>query len=161
MKAYTIIKNALLILAVTILCLAGLLGSTSTESAGLAASVIVVAIIPNAVLGLFLVYTKNDISKKIGYALLTAAFVLGLIECVPLDSHISVILVLVSVALYAVYFIVWGVALLATRGRTNTDPDADPKITLLKKWKELLDEGMISKEEYEEKRIAILGLKKK
>lgn len=162
MKAYTIIKNAVLILAVAMLCLAGILGITSNKTAGSGIAVIAIAVIPTAILGLFLAYTKNDISKKVGYAFLTTAFVLAFVQTLPYEaSEISVVFMLIGAGLYAVYYIIIGVALLATRGRPAVDPGADPKITLLKKWKELLDEGMITKEEFEEKRIAILGLKKK
>lgn len=42
----------------------------------------------------------------------------------------------------------------------ENNPDVDERIQNVLKWKKLADDGIISKEEFEEKRVKILGLDK-
>lgn len=44
--------------------------------------------------------------------------------------------------------------------KDGTDPNVDPKITLILKRKKLYEDEIINKVEHENKRIAILGIKK-
>ncbi|MBO8427598.1 MAG: hypothetical protein IAC58_03500 [Firmicutes bacterium] len=44
--------------------------------------------------------------------------------------------------------------------KDGTDPKVNPKITLILKWKKLYEDEIINQEEYENKRVAILGIKK-
>lgn len=44
--------------------------------------------------------------------------------------------------------------------KDGTDPNVDAKITLILKWKKLYEDEIINQVEHENKRVAILGIKK-
>lgn len=161
MKAYNIIKNSLLVLSVLFLAISGVAGGAIYNADSGVIATVVTGQIGLALVGLFLSYTQNDISKKIGYALLTASFVVCLIAFMYAKSSTASSLMLVSVIIYALYYVVTFIGFLASRGKgTVDDPDNDPRIIKLKKWQSLKEEGLITAEEFEEKRQEILGIKK-
>lgn len=177
MKVYNIIKQAILILSVVLLAVSGIIGSaesvgtetvvegtTPVSAVGAVVATLVVTWIGCALIGLFLLYTKNDVARKLGYAFITTAFTVCMISLLAQTfKGTAIVLMLVAIVLYALYYIVWFVGSLAIKGRGGNveDPDDDPRIQKLKKWKALEQDGMITSAEFEEKRVEILGLTKK
>lgn len=78
-----------------------------------------------------------------------------------IESSVSAIMGLVAVILYVIYFLVTLIGYLAIGGNGDNDPETDPKIKKLLGWKKLQEEGMITPEEFEEKRLEILNIKQK
>lgn len=76
---------------------------------------------------------------------------------------ISMILGFIGAIVYFIALILWGLRAFAgvsTKGESH-DPDNDEKIQSLIKWHGLLEDGIITEDEYQTKRAAILGIETK
>ena len=116
-------------------------------------------------IGAFLYFVKEHIARKVGTGLLLAAFVL-IFACAldalmnesealsPIFGLVAGVLMMVA---FLLRFIRWIVRTTKSEsGEEGEDPMADPKVRLILKWKSLLDQGVITKEEYELKRKEIV-----
>lgn len=81
----------------------------------------------------------------------------------PEAISISMILGFIGAIVYFIALILWGLRAFAgvsTKGESH-DPDNDEKIQSLIKWHGLLEDGIITEDEYQTKRAAILGIETK
>ena len=143
-----------------------------------------ISIVICATVGSTLTSAKSDTARRVGHGMLIAAFVAGFAIALMFVgnetggssfspfaaaadgeaetvSSTSAILMIVAAALLAVYYIFQFVILILSKGSKEGSPYEDSKIIRIKEWKQLLDEGIITKDEYEEKRVSILGIKTK
>ena len=129
--------------------------------------------------GLYLSKDKGTV-KTVGVGMLLAANVvvfaassrfliaedmsgLGSVSADPEAISISMILGFIGAIVYFIALILWGLRAFAgvsTKGDSH-DPDNDEKIQSLIKWHGLLEDGIITEEEYQTKRAAILGIETK
>lgn len=138
-----------------------------------------IAIILCAIIGSVLISSKNDTARRVGHGMTVAAFVAGFsiaLLFVGKEGNVSgyattttaktdstaAILMIVAASLLAVYYIFQFVILILNKGTTEAEsPLEDSRIARVKEWKQILDEGIITQEEFEEKRNQILGIKPK
>lgn len=115
--------------------------------------------------GLTLSFTKNDISKKIGLGMSLAGVVLNAVVTVNTmvvsgaNAPYFVYISLVGIVLFAASFIFLAFAA-ADKKSGADDPDQDPSIQKLIKWKKLLEDGIITQDEFTQKRNMLLDIKK-
>lgn len=145
--------------------LAGILegGGNYAQVASTLATALAATTVTSLLVGLTLVFTKNEISTKVGLGLLLAGF--GMAFITVLNSMTGTlpyfaIMSLVAIILFGISFIFKAIAVADKRSNSD-DPDEDPTIQKIIKWKKLLDEGILTEQEYQDKREAILGLNKK
>lgn len=127
-------------------------------------------------LGLYL-SQKEGTAKTIGICLLLAANIIVFAACTDLfvveeetgasekEALISMsqVLGLIGAIVFFLALILWGLRAFANIARPveSNDPEDDPQIKLVLKWRTLLEEGVITEEEYQAKRVSILGLDSK
>lgn len=181
-KPLKIASKVLLVLAVVMLGVSLLLSSVlqdSAEAAYAATFILNGSTIICAIMGAILIYAKSDTAKKVGHGLTVASFVILLsnalaviteatqktkatTEDTTVSISISAVIMIVAAALLAAYYVLQFVQLLLSKGAAEAEsPSTDLRIVHVKEWKQLLDEGIITQEEFEEKRVQILGLKPK
>lgn len=116
--------------------------------------------------GALLRNNKNNVAAKIGegFTLMAILVLFGTAAPVMLageDAGLTIMLAFVAGIIYAidaiVRFIIFIVRIVKPEAAAE-DPDVDERIQNILKWKKLCDDGIISKEEFEEKRLKILGL---
>lgn len=122
-----------------------------------------VGMVAGAVVGAFLMYAKNDTAKRVGHGLTIASFVMGLsYGLLARDGSLGAIMMIIGAVFLLLHYIALLVVAIMKRGANEIEnPVEDIRIIRIKEWKQLLDEGIISKDEFEEKRVQILGLKAK
>lgn len=137
---------------------------------GIGATSYFILIIPIiAIVGLFLIIWYKKL-KMVGYALvlgsimsifalLLATFLNYTYSGLVIGIGVGFIFVIVSFVLFLIACLFAWVAYLLNGEYQNT-LDLDSKIEKVKSYKELEKDGIITKEEYEAKKIEILGLKK-
>lgn len=162
MKVFNVIKKIILFLSFVLLGVCFVLAGITLEPRDAAVSTGLLMFVIPAFVGFFLFGSENKTANKIGMGLTTAAMLIELFFSLTyLENCTAAIMGLCSVVLYVIYFIVVFVGYLAMGEKTNNDPEKDPRIVKILGWKKLKEEGIISEEEFEEKRVAILGLNKK
>ena len=116
--------------------------------------------------GAFLRENKGPVASKVGEGFVLAAILSMFAAAAPVlffseNAGLTIILAFVGAILYAVdaivRFIIFIVRIVKPRASEN-NPDDDERIQNILKWKKLADDGIITKEEFEDKRIKILGL---
>ena len=119
-----------------------------------------------SIYGVLIVYglTTFFVKKKIwNISSYVAMFILGFFNLgtviLGTSSNIN-IFGLISFICIAVALIFRALQIIVCKEPECDTPDEDRRIKQLKQWKEVLDNGFITKEEYEEKRITILGIHK-
>lgn len=119
-------------------------------------------------IGVFLMFTKNDITKKIGYGLTAVlmlfALINGTVVAKELDHDLSSaapFLAIIAAIVYMVYYVLEFIVFILDKKHETFNPNDDSRIQLIKEWKALMDEGIITSEEFQEKRNQILGLDSK
>lgn len=187
-KILTIISKVVLALAVIAFALSMIIPGITKDALDASYMVLVfanVSMIICATVGAILTSANSDTARRVGHGMIIAAFVAGLsIALMFVDkaadgttlspfaagadaeektvSSTSAILMIVASALLAVYYVLQFVVLILNKASKEAgSPYEDSKIIRVKEWKQLLDEGIITKEEYEEKRVAILSIKQK
>jgi len=119
--------------------------------------------------GAFLRENKGPVASKVGEGFVLAAVLMMFGVAAPVlffteTAGLTIVLAFVAAILYAVdaiiRFIIFIVKIVRPELAEN-NPDVDERIQNVLKWKQLADDGIISKEEFEEKRVKILGLDKK
>lgn len=181
-KALNWISVIALWVSAVLLGVAVIVPALSEEAIDAAFSLVVLAsylVVICGAVGVLLIFSKNDTAKKIGHGLYIATLIISLASAlnfinveptavtaatttaeVETVSAIGAILILIGAILGAVHYLLQLVILILNNGAKDSGPYSDSRIVRIKEWKQLLDEGIITKEEYEEKRVTILGLKK-
>ena len=179
MKAFKITSKILLIVAAVLFVASLILPATSTENELDSAYMVLVQlnsiIIASAGVGIFLMFAKNDTAKKIGNGLTVAAFVAGMFCAVsimtamgemakeeladPVKVPVGAVLMIVAAVLLVAHYAFAIASYIVSKNGANVNPAEDARIKCVKEWKQLETEGIITKEEFEEKRVQILGLK--
>ena len=118
--------------------------------------------------GVILIFVKKTLLVSVGYALIGVSVVLSLVGITSsLDLYnaaeeaslgFGTIAALVGVILYVVSLVLYFTE--SVFFTTPTLRGLDARIDEFKKWKSLLDEGIITEAEYEEKRVELLGINK-
>lgn len=116
-----------------------------------------------AVVGAFLSFSNNEIAKKVGYGMSLTAYIIGLtLSLINLDNSAGAIVMLIAAIFIALHYVFKLVAFLMNRGSAEIiSPNEDIRIIRIKEWKQILEAGIITSEEFEEKREQILGIKNK
>ncbi|GEM_PF-4834752 len=162
MKIFYIIKKVILVLAFVLASFAFILGGITLASSDTAFSVAMISFILFGFIGFMLFDSKNDIARRIGLGLTTAFMLIQLyLAIMSIGTSTSAIFALVSVILYAVYFLIAFIGFIALGSQKTDDPETDPRVKKILGWKNLQKEGIISAEEFEAKRLEILGIKAK
>lgn len=162
MKVYRIIERVVLILSFVFFGLTCLLGAITLEMADVQISkeVLAIAMSGFAFVGFFLFNSKNEVAKKVGFGLTTGGMIYLAYNSISLlsDSTASVI-GLVGIILFVIYLMLKLIEKIISKDVDVVYPEQDKKIQAVLAWKKLLEEGIISKEEFEKKRVEILKLK--
>ena len=116
-------------------------------------------------IGVFLMFTRNDIAKKVGYGLTAVAMLFSLINgtviAKELDHALSSaapFLAIIAAIVYVVHYVLEFIVFILDKKHETFNPKDDARIKCIKEWKALMDEGIITPEEFQEKRNQILGL---
>ena len=125
----------------------------------LAFMAVVIGLLMSATVGVFMTACKNDAVKKIGHGFAIASYTIGLAYALPnLEDSVGALFTLFAFVAYLCLLVI----VIMNRGIPDSiDPREDVRIIRVKEWKQILDEGIITEEEYEEKRSQILGIKSK
>ena len=117
--------------------------------------------------GALIRYNPNRIASLVGDGLVLSFFAILFGSCLAYLMSggyygITILLGLVAAILYAIYaivrLIIFIVSIVKPAGTTDNDPDNDKRIILITKWKNLLDKGIITKDEFAVKRNEILDI---
>lgn len=126
--------------------------------------------------GVFLIFSKVDTAKKVGNGLTIAAFVTGAVCALSTvaatsgrlsggetsaSMSIGAICMIVAAVLLFLHYAFLLVNYIINKNSDKNDPNEDIRIIRVKEWKQLKEEGIITEEEFEEKRVQILGIKTK
>ncbi len=128
------------------------------------------------VVGALLKLSENKTASLVGTALVFS------MECILFSLAVSLIIeadknsannattniggsVIAALISAIIYFVSLGTKLIIfvsekVKPQVTNDPDSDPTIQAVLKWKSLQERGIISEEEYESKRVELLKLKK-
>ena len=187
MKKLNLVERILVVVSTVLILCAFAFSYLFDESAGVpglltfgtAYSIVgVFSIVVATCLGLGLYLSqKEGTGKTIGICLLLAANIIVFAACTDLfvveeetgaseeEALISMsqVLGLIGAIVFFVALILWGLRAFANLARPveSNDPEDDPQIKLVLKWRTLLEEGVITEEEYQAKRVSILGLDSK
>ena len=169
MRKFKIVSTVMLIVAVALYALSIFIPAVSEatlDATWLGLIEVNAIIMAAAVVGAFLKGTSSDSARKVGNGLLVVGFLVGLTCAVSLlaveadEPSLGAIFMLVATVVLVLHYAFLLVAKLLGKNASD-DPNEDVRIVRIKEWKQLKEEGLITEEEFEEKRIAILGLKKK
>lgn len=154
------IASAALFLTSILLCA---IDVTSANTAFLALITAYGSIVVFAVVGAFLITSASDISRRIGHGLVISSYAVGLTAAISLieDSSAAIVMLIAAIMLALYYLCVLLMVIMQKDYPLSDDPAADPRIVHLKEWKKLMEDGIISAEEYEGKRCKILGIEPK
>jgi len=179
-KAFKVMSKILLIVAVILFCASLMLPGITQETIDmsfLAQLLSNTGLVIGAVLGPILIYSNNDTVKRVGHGLTGSAFVLGFAlavinlnlstsddvrDSVSVSDSASAVVMLVAAVVLALSYVFNLIIFIMNNGATeNVNPTEDIRVIRIKEWKQLMEEGIITREEYEEKRVQILGIKPK
>ncbi len=168
MRKFKLVSNIMLIIA-SILFVASpvVTAIVSSKDAGSAAFIVVLMasqlILASAGVGVFLMFAKNDTAKKIGNGISIAAYVTGLVCALGVvfqKASLGAVLMIAAVVFFLLRYVFLLVDYLINKNDPNaTSPNEDIRIIRVKEWKKLMEEGIITKDEFEQKRIQLLGIK--
>lgn len=171
MKKIRVVSTVLLVVAVAIFYLGIILSAISSEVADIAFFAVLQAslvLFLCAGVGAFLIFAKNDTARKIGNGLSVFAFTVGaalsfytLSFSDATGVSFGAICLLVAAVLLLLHYAFLFINYLLTRNNPELEnPNDDLRVVRIREWKQLMEEEIITKEEYEQKRISILGLTK-
>ncbi|MCH5154447.1 MAG: SHOCT domain-containing protein [Clostridiales bacterium] len=172
MKKFRLVSNIMTIVAISLFMLSIVLSAISAslmDAALLALIEVNLVLIACAGIGVFLMFAKNETARKLGNGMTVVGFLTGLVCALGIvaatgeedDISIGAIVLIVSFVVFVLHYAFLLVDYLLNRNSANLDPNDDIRIVRVREWKALLEEGIISEEEYEEKRIQLLGIKSK
>lgn len=183
MKIFKIVSSITLIASVVLYALGILLTGVITEVESEAFFILIEAnilILAFAIVGVFLMFAKNDAARKLGNgltvvgmfvgAVLSLGYIIALDEAAEeiaesaveteINTPIGAILIIIAAIVLLLHYALILVDYLLNK-TDGTNPSNDKKIARIREWKQLKDEGFITEEEYEEKRVMILGIEPK
>ncbi len=119
-----------------------------------------------AAVGVFLLFSNNDTAKKVGHGLVISSYAIGLalaIMTMTEQIQIASVLVIIAAIALALYYLCALVIYIMKKSEPASidNPEEDVRIVRIREWKRIMEEGIISAEEYEEKRQQILDIKTK
>ena len=188
MKKFKLVSDIMVFIAISLFALSIIISSISTSTYDqifLALVEVNLIVLACAIVGVFLIFSKNEVAKKLGHGLTVLGFVAGLVCALAVLRAISdasttvpdpdfirasstttestfsicAVFMIVAVVFLALHYAFLLVDCLFTRKCADTDPKNDVRIVRIKEWKALLEEGIISEEEYEKKRAQLLDIK--
>ena len=114
-----------------------------------------------AAVGIFLLNASADAPRLVGHGLTLSSYTIGLTAAITyLNDSTAAIVMLVAVILLALYYLFTLIVWIMQKSCASAEsPDDDVRIVRVKEWKKIMEEGIISQEEYEAKRCQILGIK--
>ncbi len=114
-----------------------------------------------AMVGIFLVSAANETAQKVGHGMTISSFAIGLlIALLNIEESTAAIVMLLAVIMLALYYLcVFIIYIMKKSGSDAESPNEDIRIIRIREWKQIMDEGIITKEEFESKRCQILGIK--
>lgn len=166
MKIFKILSKIFLICAVTLFLASFVICSVDLESQGnvtyMASIGSYTGLLALGTVGAFLLSASNGTAQKVGHGLILSSFAMGLtVALLLLETSSGAILMLVAVIALAVHYLFELILSILKKSGTEVEsPEEDVRISRVKEWKAVLDEGIITPEEYEEKRCQILGIKR-
>lgn len=177
-KVFKILSKTLLVIAVALFAASFIIPGLSDNQSDQTYLLLIVAnacILVFAVTGAILIESGNDTVRRIGHGLTVSSFLLGLTFAIPnlssqvtIDSTIynvkstaAIIMIVANAILVLSYLFRLIILILNKNGVAEADsPSEDSRVLRIREWKQILDEGIITEEEFEEKRCKILGLTK-
>lgn len=178
MKIVKLIENIFLILGSVLFVVAGILSYSLDETLGLKGFATGLALMGGFTVlclfvGIFLYFVENKVLSRLGLALVLGCACINLgLAIVSLgesaktssDTSISYSIAMVgSIIVILAFFLDMTYILLEKALKVQKEATSAEQLNndveLLEKWKKLLDEKMISEEEFEAKRKAILHIK--
>lgn len=172
MKKFKIVSNVMLIVAVSLFFLGIILPALSPKSALEGAFLLMVQanalLLALAGIGAFLMFSKNEAARKAGNGMAVVGFIVGTVCALTIlvnvpegtkDQSIGAICMLIAAVLLLLHYAFLLVSHILKRNGEMENPNENIKIIRIKEWKQLMEEGIITQEEFEEKRVQILGIK--
>lgn len=182
MKVFKILKVVFLVLALTLFLASFVLcgiraGTTIDEDAEastnesiaadtsfMAALTTYVGLFAMAAVGVLLMSANGDTAKRVGHGLTISSFAVGLAVALTfINAHsVAAVFMLIAAVLLVLQYICMFVIYVIKKNSPDAaeDPNEDVRVVRIREWKHIMEEGIISPEEYEEKRVQILGIKK-
>jgi len=167
-KIWEIIADVCFILGVICMAAAASLSILLADSASAGASefAIYVVTLPLVflIVGACLYFAGNKVCRMLGvgftatYAIAVFGYALGHMSWSSVSP--ACIIIFIGSIIYAISYIFRGLLFVVDKDAAATDPEKDPKIVALLKWRDLYKQGIITEEEYNKKREALLGVKK-
>ena len=117
-------------------------------------------------IGAFLMFANNDVAKKIGSGFVAVAMLFSFINSVLIlkagselvaKTAVSAVFIVIAVLSYIAHYILVLIAMFVDKANNL---GGDVRVKQIKEWKALMDDGIITPEEFQEKRNQILGLNK-
>ncbi len=164
MKLFKILRSTFLVLAMILFLASLVVCGVNVEGDALFFATIsaYVGLYALATVGVFLMTSANDTAKRVGHALAISSFTIGLaISLMFVTSYsVAAVIMLISVVLMALqYLCMFVLAVMKKHSPDATEnPNEDIRVIRVREWKHIMEEGIISAEEYEQKRTQILGI---
>ncbi len=165
MKVFKILKTVFqsaaagLFLLSVVLC--GVMAEEPAEAAYFTMISAIIGVCAWALVGIFLISAANGTAQKIGHGLTVSAYAVGLtVALLNIEFSTCAVIMLIAVIMLALYYLCTLVMEIMKRSfPCEEDPNEDVRIVRIREWKKIMEEGIISAEEYEKKRCEILGIK--
>lgn len=165
MKAFKIVKLIMQICSLALFLASLLVCSIDVEARGNATFMTMMAsfigVFTLASVGVFLLNAPANTPQLVGHGLTVSSYTIGLTAAVLyLDNSTAAIVMLVAVILLALYYLFALIVRIMQKSCSHAEsPNDDIRIVRVKEWKQIMEEGIISPEEYEAKRCQLLGIK--
>ena len=172
MKKFKIVSNVMLIVAISVFFLSIMIPAINQKSTMEAAFLVLIQanaiILALAGIGVFLIFSHGETARKVGNGMTVVSFIWGTVCALAMligtpegskDKSIGAICMLVAALLLLLHYAFLLVSHILKRNSAEMEnPNENIRIIRIKEWKQLLEEGIITKEEFEEKRVQILGI---
>lgn len=165
MKKYNFIANVLMVVAFALLII-GLFLTLVIMNVGDQAFILLIqanaVMLSLGVVGAFMIYSKSDVATKIGHGFIVVCYVLALALAlsVVFDAPEISIGAIVTLAAAVVCIVSYVFRIIDSIVAKNVKPDKAPTdLTALREWKALLDEHIITQQQFDAKRNELLGIK--
>ena len=170
MKALKITRIVLVAVAAVLLGVSAVFAALPTEVMGV--QTVITQFVPYFTLGVgtafvlvvtgsIFLFSKNSTVRALGVGFTAVPYTVALTMLFVELTNIFGLFAAFGAIVYAVSWVFQLIMFIVRHAdREDLDPDDDPKVQAVLRWKRLCDEKVITPEEYELKRVAILGLKK-
>lgn len=164
MKPFKIVKlimqicSLTLFLASLIVCAADV---SEQNTAFIALMTGFVGVLAFAAVGIFLLNASANTPRLVGHGLVLSSYTVGLTAAIMcLENSSAAIVMLIAVIFLALYYLFSLIVKVIQKNSAPVEnPDEDLRIAHIREWKKIMEEGIISPEEYETKRCQLLGIK--